>query len=153
MMKPQLTAIFIIVCSLAGCAGQRPARGRIITPLGVSAETTWKNEDKAKPIAGRLLRSTNEISVSLIRLRGAEAPHIHANHDLTVVMLSGSGVLHLGDKRIVVGPGDVMEIPRGVVHWAENTAPEASEVYAIFSPPYLDNKDNVPVEAGGGKTR
>lgn len=52
------------------------------------------------------------------------------------MLLSGSGVLHIGDRVVSVKPGDVMEIPRKVVHWAENKDPEASVVYALFSPPY-----------------
>jgi mannose-6-phosphate isomerase-like protein (cupin superfamily) len=104
----------------------------------------WSESEQAKPIAVRRLRSTKETSVSLIRLAGAEQPHIHKDHDLVVVLLSGSARLHLGMNTVEVHPGDVMEIPRGVVHWAENTGPGASEVYAIFSPPY-DGLDNLPV--------
>jgi mannose-6-phosphate isomerase-like protein (cupin superfamily) len=115
----------------------------VITTLPEPVDPLWTAEELAKPIAVRRLRATAETSVSLIRLMKAEQPHIHKDHDLVVVLLSGSARLHLGERTVAVHPGDVMEIPRGVVHWAENTGPEASEVYAVFSPPY-DGHDNLP---------
>lgn len=129
---------------LAACAAAPSGQGRVVAPDGSSERIVWTAEELAKPIAVRRLRATAEVSVSLIRLKDAEKPHIHQKHDLVVVMLSGAGVLHLGDRAIPVKPGDVMEIPRGTVHWAENTDPAGSEVYALFSPPY-DGLDNIPV--------
>lgn len=137
----------VVVCAallLSACADTTPDRGRVLASEGVSEQTPWTPEELAKPIAVRRLRATAEVSVSLIRLKDAEKPHIHQAHDLVVVMLSGGGVLHLGERSIQVKPGDVMEIPRGTVHWAENTHPAGSEVYALFSPPY-DGTDNIPV--------
>jgi mannose-6-phosphate isomerase-like protein (cupin superfamily) len=136
---PFLAAVVL----LAACAAGAPARGRLVLPEA-GEQPAWTAEELAKPIAVRRLRATAEVSANLIRLRDAEKPHIHQAHDLVVVMLSGGGVLHLGDRAIPVKPGDVMEIPRGTMHWAENTDPAGSEVYALFSPPY-DGKDNLPV--------
>jgi mannose-6-phosphate isomerase-like protein (cupin superfamily) len=48
--------------------------------------------------------------------------------------------MHLADRVIDVGPGDVIDVPRGVVHWAENVGDGASEAYAVFAPPF-DGKD------------
>lgn len=130
---------------LVGCTSSAPpvVRGRVITPLPDAVDPLWTPAELEKPIAVRRLRATKETSVSLIRLAGAEQPHIHKDHDLVVVLLSGQARLHLGDRVVDVHPGDVMEIPRGVVHWAQNTGTEASQVYAIFSPPY-DGLDNLP---------
>jgi mannose-6-phosphate isomerase-like protein (cupin superfamily) len=138
-------AVILVCLVLVGC-GQvsPPVRGRVITTLPDPINPLWTPSEMEKQIAVRRLRSTAEISVSLIRLAGAEQPHIHKDHDLVVVLLAGQARLHVGNRTVDVRPGDVMEIPRGVVHWAENTGPEASEVYAIFSPPY-DGRDNLPV--------
>jgi mannose-6-phosphate isomerase-like protein (cupin superfamily) len=138
--------LILILLSLAliGCGSAPAPRGRVITTLPDPVDPLWSEAEQAKPIAVRRLRSTAEISISLIRLAGAEQPHIHKDHDLVVVLLSGQARLHLGNRTVDVRPGDVMEIPRGVVHWAENTGPGASEVYAIFSPPF-DGRDNLPV--------
>lgn len=127
---------------LAGCGST--VSGRVISPDSDVSDFAWTTEEITKPIAVRPRHATAETSVSLIRLAGAEQPHLHKDHDLVVVMLSGSARLHLGQRVIDVHPGDVMEIPRGVVHWAENTGRLASEVYVIFSPPY-DGHDNLPI--------
>ncbi len=139
--------IGLLACALlfAGCSSTADSvgRGRVITPLPDPVDPLWTPSELAKPIAVRRLRETKETSVSLIRLAGSEQPHIHKDHDLVVVLLSGQARLHLGNRVVDGRPGDVMEIPRGVVHWAKNTGPDASLVYAIFSPPY-DGLDNVP---------
>lgn len=137
-------ALILLSLALIGCGSSPSPRGRVITTLPDPINPLWTPAEQEKPIAVRRLRSTAEVSVSLIRLAGAEQPHIHKDHDLVVVMLTGQARLHLGNRTVDVRPGDVMEIPRGVVHWAQNTGPEASEVYAIFSPPY-DGRDNLPV--------
>jgi mannose-6-phosphate isomerase-like protein (cupin superfamily) len=107
-------------------------------------DPAWTAAELAKPIAVRRLQATQHTSINIIRLAGAEEPHIHRNHDLIVIVLHGTARLHLGEHVMEVRSGDIMEIPRGVVHWAENTGSEASEVYAIFSPPY-DGLDHIPV--------
>lgn len=129
---------------LSACTDAPSARGRVVSPEGVSERIAWTPEELAKPIAVRRLRATTELSVNLIRLTGAEKPHIHQTHDVVVTMLSGGCVLHLGERTIPVKPGDVMEIPRTTVHWIENADPAGSEAYAVFSPPY-DGTDNIPV--------
>jgi mannose-6-phosphate isomerase-like protein (cupin superfamily) len=138
-MKSHIFSLITMI-ALTGC-GSTQARGRIITPVFTIADVEWSLDDLTKPIAVRPLREYEDLSVSLIRLASAEKPHVHKVHDLTVVMISGSGILHIGDRSVAVGPGDVMEIPRGTVHWAENTGAGACEVYAIFAPPY-DGKDH-----------
>lgn len=137
-------SLILLSLLLIGCTAAPSPRGRVITTLPEPINPLWTPDELEKTIAVRRLRATSEVSVSLIRLAGAEQPHMHKDHDLVVVMLSGAARLHLGNRTVDVRPGDVMEIPRGVVHWAENTGPEASEVYAIFSPPY-DGRDNLPV--------
>lgn len=132
--------IFIFAFSLAGCrTSVRPAR--IISPEGILPKTAWSREERQKEIAVRTLKTTQEASFHLIRLRTTEKPHTHNNHDLTVVMLSGGARVFIEGRRYEVNPGDIVEIPRGKVHWAENRASEASEVYAVFTPPF-DGKDH-----------
>ncbi len=87
-----------------------------------------------------------EVSHHVVRVRDREAPHIHRDHDGTVVMLIGRGYLMLGENRVDLAVGDVLFIPRGVVHYFVNTDSDPSVALAIFSPPF-DGKDTVPVSA------
>ena len=90
------------------------------------------------------LGKSEEASFHYIRLWTKEKPHRHETHKLIVFMLSGQAEIHFGDKTYPIEKGDMMEIPKGAVHWAENKGSGPAEVYAIFMPPY-DGKDFKPV--------
>lgn len=85
-----------------------------------------------------------EISHHVVQIRDREIPHIHKNHDLTVVMLRGQGYLMLEKRRIDLAVGDVLFVPRSVPHYFVNTYTQPSVALAIFSPPF-DGKDTIPV--------
>jgi len=91
------------------------------------------------------LGKAQEISHHIVQIRDRELPHIHKVHDLTVVMLRGQGYLMLEQRRIELAVGDVLFIPRSVVHYFVNTFTEPSVAMAVFSPPF-DGKDSIPVQ-------
>jgi quercetin dioxygenase-like cupin family protein len=105
----------------------------------------WTAEQLAQPIAAHTLHNGRHSSVHRIRLRAKEPPHVHDHHDLTVFVLSGDSVMHLANGEHPMHAGDFVHIPAGTPHWAENTDPEASEVMAVFSPPF-DGKDRRAVD-------
>jgi mannose-6-phosphate isomerase-like protein (cupin superfamily) len=80
----------------------------------------------------------------LVQVRDREAPHIHREHDGTVVLLRGKGFLMMGQSRLDLGTGDVVFIPRNTPHYFVNTSPEPAAAFVVFSPPF-DGKDTVPV--------
>lgn len=96
----------------------------------------WTKEEKAREITIKTLYVDQGASYHLVRLKGAETPHIHAKHDLTVVVHKGKSVIHFENRSVPLAPGEVIRILRGTPHWAENVGRGASEVYAIFTPPF-----------------
>lgn len=115
-------------------------RARIIRPNQVMAATQWTNEEFNKDVAVRSIRVTRNASYHLICLNTSEKPHIHDHHDLIVTVLSGNVRMHLNMKTHDLKTGDVVEIPRGTLHWAENLGDKfQAEAFAIFSPPYQGN--------------
>jgi quercetin dioxygenase-like cupin family protein len=86
---------------------------------------------------------TDGASYHVVQVRGAEAPHTHATHDLTVLVLRGSGTLTIGERRIPMRAGDATLIPRRTVHWFNNAGPAVAVALAVFTPP-LDAPDSVP---------
>ena len=135
-------AISILYCLMTACADHQ--HGRIMTSEGIR-RASWTDEELSKQIAVRGLGKTSEASFHLVRVVGAEKPHIHEQSDLTTFVLSGRVRMHLADRVAIMGKGDVIEIPRNVVHWVENLHPEGSVAYVIFTPPF-DRKDVKPVE-------
>ncbi len=144
--------VLIALLLLAACG---PRTVRVMRADGDLAPT-WSDADRAKPIAVQPLRADKLHSAMLVRLAGSERPHLHAQHDLVVVLLSGRVRMHLigvagdhldGHSR-PMEPGDIVEIPRGFTHWAENLHDEASVAYVLSTPPY-DPADSHPVDPRG----
>ncbi|MBI4178189.1 cupin domain-containing protein [bacterium] len=85
-------------------------------------------------------------SVHMVQIRKAEKPHIHAGHDLRVVLVRGRGTMVIDRKRIQAGVGSVFEIERGTPHHFINEGPTPAAGLVTFSPPY-DGTDMIPVPA------
>lgn len=100
----------------------------------------WSAEEQGKEVALKTLRGAGDSSHHLVRLAKAEKPHVHDRSDLAVFVLSGPVRMHLGDRVFPVGPGDVVDIPKGTPHWAENAGDGPSFAYVVFSPAF-DGKD------------
>ena len=114
---------------------------KIIAPEKLITQEHWSQEELSRDISIHTLKTTPEASYHLILLHGFEKPHTHNEHDLVVFVLKGKSQVVMADKTFEVKAGDVVEIPRGVVHWAKNLDPVATEVYAVFTPPF-DGKDH-----------
>jgi len=89
------------------------------------------------------LYETPLVTQLLVLIKGAEEPHYHAAHELTVVLLKGKGYLYLDGRKELLKEGDAAFIPRKAVHYYENDA-ELSVLLATFVPSY-DGSDSVKV--------
>ncbi len=134
MIKRYILLILVTPLACSSCVSIR--RGAIISTGKTIYHANWSEEEHGDEIVVKTLNVTDTASYHVIRLVTAEKPHIHDYHDLTVFVLKGRARMNLGDRTEIVKAGDVIEIPRGVVHWAENIGRQASEVYAVFSPPF-----------------
>lgn len=70
----------------------------------------------------------------LVQVRDREPAHVHTDSDITVWLLRGSGVMHVGGKEHPVKAGDVIHVPRDVVHYYLNRGPEAGAALVVYSP-------------------
>ena len=61
-------------------------------------------------------------------------PHVHEAHDLVVFVLDGEAIFHYKDSTTRIQKGDVIEVPKGVVHWAELMNDRPAVGYAVFAP-------------------
>ncbi len=68
------------------------------------------------------------------RLPGA---HSHDGYEETVYGLEGVLTWTLEDEEIDVGPGELLCIPRGVVHRFDNRGTESSKCFAVVTPGIL----------------
>ena len=66
----------------------------------------------------RLIVAGELIKVGVVSLQQGEEPepHYHPNEEQFVMVLSGKLQMLVGDETAVVGPGDLVHIPRNVMH-------------------------------------
>ena len=121
------TAILLSACT------HKP---KIVFPKKGYQEVHWSATEQSQNISVRHLARTAYSSSHLIRIQGAEEPHFHDYHDLTVTIVSGKSIIHFWNHEVVLEEGDIVNIPKGLYHWAENIDSEATVVFATFSPPY-----------------
>ena len=138
MTKYSLALIGILLA--AGCSSHQ---AKVVLPTESIEAINWQQHDLQKEIAIKHIHRTATSSTHIIRLNGAEKPHYHDHHDLTVTILSGKSRIHFENRIVELNPGDVLVIPKGSYHWAEKVGDQASEVLAIFSPAF-DGKDRRP---------
>ncbi len=84
-----------------------------------------------------------EVSHHIVQVRTKEQPHIHADHDLTVFVYRGNGIMTVGNQSFALRAGDSLFVPRGVIHMFQNKAKTPAVAIAIFTPAF-DGKDTVP---------
>lgn len=65
-------------------------------------------------------------------------PHVHDDFDQIATIISGRAIYHVGDTGHEVGPGSLLVIPAGVVHWIEPVGDELVENLDVFAPARAD---------------
>jgi mannose-6-phosphate isomerase-like protein (cupin superfamily) len=141
LIRAKIAFVLAASFAIAGCA--LPAKR--ISPEQTWPSLSWSEEEKTRDVAVRPLWRTQEASGHAVRLRTAEKPHVHDHHDLVVFVMKGEARLHFADRSVDVKAGDVIEIPRGTLHWAENTGRGPGEAYALYTPAF-DGQDIRPVD-------
>ena len=143
------TVTFVLLMMLAaGC--QAPSKRIYSLSDGELYAREWVDIVRENPITKgenvkvTLLFKDEYSSHHIVQINDSQEPHIHANHDLTVVIKQGEGTLNLLDKVLPMSAGDVAFIPRGTVHWFLNDKKGRPAVaYVVFSPAF-DAKDTRP---------
>jgi mannose-6-phosphate isomerase-like protein (cupin superfamily) len=80
---------------------------------------------------------------------GSEMPaHLHRAHEEVIIVQSGTVEAMVGSRRVLLGPGDVLLVPRDTVHSGRVASGGPARGYSVFSPAF-DGVDRVPVPAPG----
>ncbi|MGE0193171.1 MAG: cupin domain-containing protein [Planctomycetota bacterium] len=69
-----------------------------------------------KPWTPRIVGEVNGFHAKIARLEGEFTWHSHAEEDELFLVLEGSLRLRLRDRDVVLGPGQLHVVPRGVEH-------------------------------------
>jgi len=129
-------SLLFFVLSLSAC---QTTDWAVITPEDGFRNIEWSDEELYQEAGKRTVRITSEASYHVILLNESERPHYHDYHDAIVFILSGETFIHLENETFIAVPGDVIEIPRGTLHWAELVDDKPVEVYAVYTPAFDGN--------------
>ncbi len=82
-------------------------------------------------------------SLAYARVEAGKGTHPHqlAAQDEVYTILSGAGVMHIGEETEEVGAGDTIVIPAGAEQWIENTSEGELVFTALVSPPWREEDD------------
>jgi quercetin dioxygenase-like cupin family protein len=74
-------------------------------------------------------------SLALHRLEPHQKPNPHSHpNEQAIYVLQGRGRYHVGGNEFILGPGGVLCVPAGVLHWAEVVGDEDVIALDIFVP-------------------
>lgn len=113
---------------------------------GNAVSTMREMSAKQPPVLLHKFAESDTCTVNFLAAKSEVKRHYHAKHEETVVVSSGSGVFTMGKTQHAVRAGDVMHIPRGVVH---GFVPSTDDVVvvSVFTPKF-DGVDRVFVDGG-----
>jgi len=127
---------------LGACARPRTPLVAGALPDGLDAFLASHPLSAGQPLRADRIDRSRAASWHVVQVQTAEGPHRHRAHDLTVLMLRGTGVLTLDGQATPMRAGDAAVIPRDRVHWFAQSGDEPAVTLAIFTPP-LDAPDSV----------
>lgn len=79
--------------------------------------------------APRTVAQFNDSDIMVVKLRGEFTWHKHDDTDDFFLVLAGRLVMRLRDREVVLEPGDLYVVPRGVEH--QPYAPEETHILLI----------------------
>jgi quercetin dioxygenase-like cupin family protein len=71
---------------------------------------------------------------ALVPPGGGPPPHIHTLEDETFYLIEGEIEFLLGASKIIAGPGDFVNVPRGSVHCFHNVGLKTARLVLTFTP-------------------
>ena len=145
--------LFLLGTLTIGCAARAPQLVVGAGPGDLRAFLAAHAPAPQQEIRADEIGRTTTASYHVVQVRGAERPHLHASHDLTVVVLEGRGTLRReGTAPLALAAGDAVVIPRGQVHWFTREGSEPAVALVTFAPP-LDAPDTVPAPGATASPR
>ncbi|HXG93901.1 MAG TPA: cupin domain-containing protein [Blastocatellia bacterium] len=98
-----------------------------------------RHGSEIRPLIDRTTSSITRCSLAEETLPPGRAvtPHHHCEIEEIYYILSGRGVMTVGDERREVGAGDAVFVPRGHFHTLENTSDEPVKLLLVCGPAFF----------------
>ncbi len=82
------------------------------------------------------LYSSENISFSIAEISGTSTPHKHKQMEEIYFVLSGTGIIYIGDDLLPIKPGDLIPIPKDILHHIKTNQNEVLELVVITHPKF-----------------
>jgi mannose-6-phosphate isomerase-like protein (cupin superfamily) len=96
-----------------------------------------------KPFEPGIVGFINDYKLQVVKVKGSFVWHKHDETDDFFLVLSGRLTIHLRDRDLELGPGELFVVPRGVEH-----CPEAEEETQVL---LIEPRDTVNTGDAGGE--
>jgi quercetin dioxygenase-like cupin family protein len=111
------------------------AQGQLLHRPSASGRTFWGPGDLYTfLVTGEESGGSYFAMEALVPTGGGPPPHIHRYEDETFYVLEGHITFRLGDESVLAGPGDFVNVPRGIVHCFRNDGSEPARIILTFTP-------------------
>lgn len=91
-------------------------------------------------------------SCFVIWIKHGVKAHYHADHTENVVVISGEGMMTLGDNIFMIKKGDYVNIPKGTVHSVTQVLSDEPLKVLSIQAPNFDGTDRIFVEGKNKKS-
>ena len=102
-----------------------------------------KEYDNVKVIP---VHTDNDVSSFIIFVKKGVKPHLHKEHTEQVLVLEGKGIMTVGTIQKKIQKGDLIIIPKGIVHSVKVTSRKPLKALSIQAPEFK-GMDRIFVES------
>lgn len=118
----------------ASSQNQPQPNGVKCVPAG-TGPTYWSPGDRVTfLLTGKETNGAFFMAEVIVPPGGGNPPHLHHHEDETFHLLQGSLTVHVDGKTLTASPGDVVHLPRKVVHCFQNTGKEDAKFVMTATP-------------------
>jgi mannose-6-phosphate isomerase-like protein (cupin superfamily) len=97
----------------------------------------------------RIVATMNDHKLAVVKVKGEFVWHAHAETDDFFLVVSGELTIQLRDRDVVLGPGELFVVPRGVEHCPRSD--DGAEVLLIEPVGTVNTGDGDPSELTAGE--
>jgi mannose-6-phosphate isomerase-like protein (cupin superfamily) len=150
LFKPLCSGVSVCALTLAAFTLGRVSAQEAYKPQVLSLSSLLGKNPPAKDEAFKIIPAVQgqDASVTVVRAEKELPPNTNLSREEVGYVVQGGGTMRFGDEKRPVKAGDILSLPRRVVHGFSNGAKRGTVVVSVMAPPF-DGKDRIFVSPPG----
>ena len=147
-LKESCASVFALPIALG--AADKQVAVNPVEPTIVRTKELMAREPNSSLTTGHVwpLHQSATSRTNLVQMRGEGAEHIHPDAEHSLYVISGEVIVHAGDLKTTLGPGDYISIPAGLKHGYTVPKDKSALLISMDAPPYDPQKTIRSKESG-----